>query len=115
MAQPTDIVTASPKGASQIVTPKEVESKMMVLRNQLVILDRDVTTIYGVETKRINEAVKNNPDKFPEGYIFELNDEESSVLRSKISTLEPTYYWHVRSCSRDGAYDGGAAGSDRWR
>lgn len=36
----------------------------------------------------VNEAVKNNPEKFPEGYILELDEEESSVLRSKISTLE---------------------------
>lgn len=46
--------------------------------------------MYSVETKRINEAVKNNPDKFPEGYIITLTDDEMHSLRSKISTLENT-------------------------
>ena len=48
---------------------KEVQQKILFLRNQEVILDADVAELYGVETKRINEAVKNNTDKFPEGYI----------------------------------------------
>jgi hypothetical protein len=51
-----------------------------------VILDSDVAELYGVETKRINEALKNNPEKFPEGYIFELDQDEWKNLRSKIST-----------------------------
>ena len=44
--------------------------------------------MYEVETKRINEAVKNNPDKFPEGYIVTLTDEEFEILRSKFSTAK---------------------------
>ncbi|WOE69036.1 ORF6N domain-containing protein [Hydrogenimonas thermophila] len=39
------------------------------IRGQKVLLDRDIASLYGVETKRINEAVKNNPDRFPNGYI----------------------------------------------
>lgn len=65
-----------------------VENKLIPLRGQMVLLDRDLAELYGVETKRINEAVKNNPDKFPKGYILEMDDEESKVLRSKISTIE---------------------------
>lgn len=42
--------------------------------------------LYGVETKRVKEAVKNNPERFPEGYIIQLNDKEIQYLRSKIST-----------------------------
>ena len=67
---------------------KEVEDKIVVVRGLDVLLDRDVAELYGVETKRINEAVRNNPRKFREGYMFELTDEESSVLRSKFSTIE---------------------------
>jgi phage regulator Rha-like protein len=67
---------------------KYVEEKVLSLRGQSVILEKDVAELYGVETKRVNEAVGNNPDKFPEGYIFELADEEHQSLRSKISTLE---------------------------
>ena len=51
-----------------------------------MIADADVAKLYGVETKRINEAVRNNPDKFPETYMFELNKSELVDLRSKIST-----------------------------
>jgi hypothetical protein len=47
-----------------------------------------VAFIYGVATKRINEAVKNNPDKFPDGFVFVLDKEEEQILRSKFSTLE---------------------------
>ena len=65
-----------------------VEEKIITLRNQQVILDCDVAELYGVETKRINEAVSNNPEKFPDGYIFELDNQEFSDLRSKISTAK---------------------------
>jgi|TARA_B100001146_G_scaffold195063_1_gene182542 hypothetical protein len=50
------------------------------------LLDSDVAEIYGVETKRINEAVKNNPDRFPDGYLLEMTEEESENLKSKFST-----------------------------
>ena len=69
-------------------TTNDVMARIIKIRGQEVLLDRDVAELYGVETKRINEALKNNPEKFPEGYVITLNDEESVVLRSKISTLE---------------------------
>ena len=57
-------------------------------REELVLLDRDVADLYGVEVKRINEAVRRNPDKFPSGYLLSLDNEELSSLRSQIATLE---------------------------
>jgi hypothetical protein len=66
----------------------EVEKKIITLRNQHVILDSDVADLYGVETKRVNEAVGNNPEKFPTGYFWELSIEEWNSLRSKFSTLK---------------------------
>ena len=75
-------------GELELIPFKEVEEKIIVVRGHEVLLDRDVAALYGVETKRINEAVRNNPRKFREGYMFELTSDESSVLRSKISTLE---------------------------
>ena len=61
----------------------DVNSKIITIRDQKVILDSDVAALYGVETMRINEAVKNNPDKFPDGYIFELNkDEKQEVIEN---------------------------------
>ena len=65
-----------------------VEEKIITLRNQQVILDCDVAELYGVATKEINQAVRNNPEKFPEGYIFEVDNQEINSLRSKILTLK---------------------------
>jgi phage regulator Rha-like protein len=70
-----------------IVRFSDVRDKIITIRDRKVILDSDVAEHYGVETKRINEAVKNNPDKFPEGYILELSSGEYKSLRSKFSTL----------------------------
>ncbi len=65
-----------------LVTTKEVEACMLPIRGQQVLIDRDVAALYGVETKRINEAVRNNPDKFPEGYIFELTEAETEEVKA---------------------------------
>ncbi len=64
----------------------DVQRMIVSVRNQQVILDADVARLYGVETKRINEAVRNNPDKFPADYMFELTTDELSDLRSKFSS-----------------------------
>ena len=69
-----------------MVKLETVQDKIIDIREEKVILDSDVAALYGVETKRVNEAVKNNPDKFPEGYIFELNKNEWNGLKSKFST-----------------------------
>ena len=58
----------------------KTESKIIVIRDTQVILDRDVAELYGVETRDINKAVKNNPKKFPPGYIIELNSSEKQEL-----------------------------------
>ncbi len=58
----------------------KVEEKIITLRNQQVILDCDVAELYGVETKRINEAVSNNPEKFPEGYVLMLDNQEKAEV-----------------------------------
>ena len=58
---------------------------MLTIRNQQVLLDRDVAALYGVETKALNQAVKRNAEKFPAGYILKMTEEECS--RSQIVTL----------------------------
>ena len=68
------------------ISLEEVQDKIVLVRNQNVISDADIAKLYGVETKRINEAVRNNPDKFPEDYMFALTSEELQNLRTKIST-----------------------------
>jgi hypothetical protein len=60
---------------------REVKEKIITIRGCQVMLDSDVAELYGVETMRINEAVKNNPKKFPEGYIMTLSkDEKKEVI-----------------------------------
>ena len=65
---------------NQPVKLETVQDKIIDVRGEKVILDSDVAFLYGVETKRVNEAVKNNPDKFPEGYIVSLTDSEKNEL-----------------------------------
>jgi phage regulator Rha-like protein len=65
---------------------KDVEEKIVVIRNQQVIADADVAALYGVQTKDINRAVRNNPDKFPSHYVFELTISELRDMRLKIFT-----------------------------
>lgn len=71
---------------TDIVKIENFKKLIIEIRGQKVLLDADVAAIYGVETKRINEAVKNNPDKFPGGYIMELDKNEWDSLKSKFST-----------------------------
>lgn len=81
----------------KVVTTEEVENLVIELRGQKVLLDRDVAILYGVETKHINQAVRNNPEKFPERYCFTLQiAEKEHVVKSfdrmkslKKSTVEP--------------------------
>ncbi|MDR2910068.1 MAG: ORF6N domain-containing protein [Bacteroidales bacterium] len=54
----------------EIVKFSDVNDRIVTIRYEKVILDSDVVALYGMETMRINEAVKNNPDKFPEGYVL---------------------------------------------
>jgi phage regulator Rha-like protein len=76
------------------------EEKIITIRGISVILDSDVAELYGVETKRINEALKNNPEKFPEGYVMEISQNEKAELvenfdrfnRLKHSTVFPTAF-----------------------
>ena len=65
---------------------QKVEDKIAVIRNLEVIADADVAELYGVQTKEVNQAVRNNSAKFPSRYMFELTSSELRDLRSKILT-----------------------------
>ena len=80
-----EIVTATNAG---VISYADVQQRIVCIRDKSVIIDADVAALYGVETRRVNEAVRNNPDKFPLDYMFVLTDEETRILRSKISSLE---------------------------
>ncbi|MFM2229047.1 MAG: hypothetical protein RL607_305 [Bacteroidota bacterium] len=67
--------------------PKEtVLDKIYVIRNQKVLLDRDLAQLYGIETKRLKEAVKRNLSRFPEDFMFVLTDEEFQEWRSQFAS-----------------------------
>jgi len=72
----------------ELINFDDVNTKIIAIRNQNVILDSDVATLYGVETKRVNEAVRNNPKKFPEGYVFQLKTNEYQDLCSLVTNPE---------------------------
>ena len=74
---------------SKISTAKGIESRILTIRNQQVMIDRDIAELYGVETKRLNEQVKRNSERFPEEFCFQLTREETEIISSKsqIATL----------------------------
>ena len=76
------------EGLVPVITPQEVETRMIVLRKQPVLIDSDVADLYGVETRVINQAVRNNPGKFPYGYLFELDKYEKAEVVEKIEHLK---------------------------
>ena len=69
-------------------TTNDVMARIIKIRGQEVLLDRDVAELYGVETKRINEALRNNPDKFPEGYVFTLQPSEKQEVVENFHRFE---------------------------
>jgi hypothetical protein len=63
-----------------------IRSAILILRRQRVILDRDLAALYGVTTKRLNEAAKRNAGRFPDDFIFRLTAAEATALRSQFAT-----------------------------
>lgn len=89
----------------RMIREQEIEACLIELRGKKVLLDRDVAMLYGVETKRVNEAVRNNLDRFPDGYVFSLQVSEKQELvenfdrfeTMKHSTMEPKAFTEKRS------------------
>jgi len=69
-----------------VIPLERVQSKILLIRGQKVILDCDLARLYGVPTKRLNEQVKRNIERFPPDFMFELTDEEMASLRSQFAT-----------------------------
>ena len=65
-----------------------VESLIRTIRGQKVMLDFDLSMLYGVQNKRLNEQVKRNKERFPDDFMFQLTQEEWSILRSQIATTK---------------------------
>jgi len=89
-----------PKISKGEITLNDVQDKIITIRNRNVLLDSDVAWLYGVGTKEVNQAVKNNPCKFPEGYIFTVQSSEKQELvknfdrfnKLKHSTVSPSAF-----------------------
>ena len=71
-----------------LVPAEAVQSRILTIRGQKVILDSALADLYGVPTKRLNEQVKRNPRRFPPDFVFQLTTEEAAFLRSQIATLK---------------------------
>ena len=84
----------------------KTESKIIVIRNTQVILDRDVAELYGVTTKVVNQAIRNNPDKFPSGYVIELTNSEKEHVVKNFDHLETLKFSHatVKGFTEQGLY-----------
>lgn len=74
------------KELSIITTPDFIATKILFLRDEKVLLDADLALLYGVETRRLKEAVKRNIDRFPADFMFQLTKEEWQILRSQFAT-----------------------------
>jgi hypothetical protein len=78
--------TAAEKAGPQVVAVPVIEKRIFVVRGRQVMLDEDLASLYGVETKRVVEQVKRNLERFPEDFMFQLRQDEAAALRSQIAT-----------------------------
>jgi len=74
------------------ITNIVIENKIFTIRGQRVMIDRDLAELYGVQTKRLNEAVKRNIKRFPADFMFQLSDEEQSELVANCDHLQNLKY-----------------------
>ena len=74
------------KKTQPIVSVQHIESAILLIRGQRVILDETLAQLYGVATKRLNEQVSRNADRFPDDFMFRLTREEWDILRSQSAT-----------------------------
>ena len=88
---------------NELITKNGIAGKIHLIRGMQVMLDRDLATLYQVDTKVLNQAVKRNMDRFPHSFMFQLSDEEFSDWKSQIVTSNgdkmglrrPPYAYHT--------------------
>ncbi len=73
---------------TKIIPQEIIQSKIFVIRGKKIMFDKDLATLYGVETKALNQAVKRNIERFPVDFMFQLTREEAATLRSRFVTLK---------------------------
>jgi thermostable 8-oxoguanine DNA glycosylase len=77
------------ENVADIVVFENIEDLIIEIKGEKVLIDRDVANIYGISTKEVNQAVRNNPDKFPEGYIIELDKDIKNELVKNFDRFKP--------------------------
>jgi phage regulator Rha-like protein len=73
---------------SPLIRPDQIEQAILLIRGQRVMLDRDLASLYGVETKNLNRAVRRNLDRFPADFMIQLTADEAEALRFQFGTLK---------------------------
>ena len=71
-------------GMENEISTLQLEKKIFVIRGVQVMIDRDIAELYGVETRRLNEQVKRNIERFPEEFMFQLNEDDIHELEQDI-------------------------------
>ena len=82
-----------------------LDRMILLVQGQRVLLDRDLAKLYGVETRVLNQAVRRNHERFPDDFMFELDDRESENLRSQFGTSS----WGWYSLCSNGLYRTGCS------
>ena len=70
--------------SESVLVPNAIENQIFLVRDRKVLLDSDLATLYGVEVRTLNQAIKRNEDRFPPDFVFQLTAEENEALRSQI-------------------------------
>ena len=81
-------MTKKSKNVSPFIAQETVEKRIYLIRNKRVMLDRDLSILYNVKLKVLNQAVKRNLERFPEDFMFQLAKDEAERSRSQIVTLK---------------------------
>jgi hypothetical protein len=81
-----EVANCDLKKSNNILSQSEIESLILTIRGQQVLIDRDLAVLYGVETRRLNEQVKRNKERFPDDFCFQLNELEFENWRSQFAT-----------------------------
>ena len=87
-----------------VLNEESIKNKIFTIRGLQVMLDRDLAELYGVESKRLNEQVKRNIERFPENFRFQLSEEEYQNLRSQFATSSSDNYFnsHIMTMEHGG-------------
>jgi len=87
-----NLILDAMKVNTEMITQERIARSIFIVRNQKVLMDCDLAELYGVETKRLNEQVKRNAERFPEDFIFQLTEEEWENLKSQFATSSESPY-----------------------